>query len=804
MSFVATEGLQGIARASLLAVALVPLLYVPDFMLPYVVPRAILMRAGVAVGAGLLVWTAGTGRWSPADWRDPILLSLAALTLVAAVSSFAAASPHHGLFGNFERMWGTLQWAHLTVFYVLLRTFHGNREWRLYLRLSVYAAVGVAAFTMFEHAAESAYPILVPQSTVSTLGNSGYVGGYLLLAAGATVLVSIRSQKAVRSAAWRLAILALFGLAVAFTGNRAGPLGAVLGGGAGTVLYLTNRGGRWKATATWIGATLLAIGSALAALWLMAPDVFRSLPVLRSLVDIDPSTGSLAGRLGAWEAGIEGFLHRPLLGWGPENFELSYDRFVDPAMHRLRLNQLAPGSLEFDRAHNVLIGTLAETGAIGLTAYIGLWASIFVVALKGYTEGELSAAEAGALLAAFLGYFAYLQFWFEDHSSAVLLITLLAYLRHRRTGQRLFRSGNPEQRSVGQAFLWGTAGLGIVTLGLWANGRTALAARQMADAHGAGELGQKVRLYEEARRLEVREQRSVATEYAAAMGRLGVESAPALRTSDSLRAIYSRGVEGADRALAPVAARNPMAASVDAARGRLATGAALVFARDGVRVTARRSLRSAIQKSPGLLENRHYLASVEALFGNREAARDELRGALAVYDGYGRTYYLMSRMTGGDTDSVSLSWLRRSFWLDFYPEDHAYLRRTAEVLLKRGEAGRAERLFTAYVASRYLPGLRERDDPFAAERKRFFRDLDAEVAPAGRERRPYAITSRDLPFLAMWIRAAAAAGRCDRAVTAAQVLLNGLSEAERTASLRPVLADQIDRLRTRCRGRSPS
>lgn len=786
-------------------VVLTPLLYVPGFMFPYVVPRATVMRAAAAVGAGLLIWIIGTHRSSPVDARDPILWSLLALVAISGLSALAGPGVRHSLFGDFERMWGTVQWAYLTIFYVLLRIFFGDPEWRLYLRVAVYVGAGVATFALFEYLAESAYRTFTGQPTVSTLGNSGYVGGYLLLAAGAAVLAAGHVQKRLCSAAWGLAAPALFGSAVLLAGNRAGLLGAAFGGAAGAALYLADRGVRWKATAAWSGAGLMAVAVVLGAFWLLAPDAFRGFPVLRRLAAIDPSTGSLAGRFGAWTAGIEGFLHRPLLGWGPENFELAYDRFVDPAMHRLQVNQLAPGSLQFDRAHNVLLGTLTETGILGLAAYLGLWASIFIVVFRAWTEDELGAVEAGTLLAAFLGYFVYLQFWFEDHSSAVLLVTLAAFLRYRHTGQRLFRVRSPEGRSLARSVVWGTAALGVVVLALWTSGRTALAARQMARANAAGELGSKVRLYEGARRLAVPEQRSVATEYASAMGELGLESAAALRPSDSLRALYSRGVEGADRALTPVAARNPLAAPVDAARGRLAAGAALVFAGDGVRATARRSLRSAIQKSPALLENRHDLANVEALFGNREAARDELREALAVYDGYGRTYYLMSRMTGEGVDSASLSWLRRSLWLDFYPESRSYLRSTVESLLRRGEPRRAESLLRTYAASRYLPALRAQQadgDSVAAEREAFVRGLTARVQPGGREDRPYGILSRDLPLLALWPRAAAVAGDCRRAALAMSVLINGLSERARTASLLPTLSGQLSRLRNRCTGGS--
>lgn len=787
-----------IGVTAILVVTLIPLAYAPAFMFPYVVPRALLVRSALGMGAGALLWILGTRRLVALDLRDPLLLALVAATAISLVTGAAGPAPQNSLFGGFERMWGSVQWVYLTLFYVLLRTFLGDSRWRLVLRIALFVAIGVAAFALFEFVVERSYPAFEGRSIVSTLGNSGYLASYLLLAAGTAVIVFERYCESARPVTYGATILAVFGGVIVLSGNRASFIGAVLGVSAGLLFLLGSRSGQWKDIAVWLSAGLLGIVVALGIGWLLMPDVVLGIPVLRRLVLLDPSTGSLAARFGTWEAGLKGFAARPLLGWGPENFDLAYTRFGDLAMHRLDLNQLAAGSLEFSRAHNVLVGALTESGAAGLAAYLSVWLSFFATWHRAWKEDRLTDVEAGALLAASVGYFVYLQFWFEDHSSVVLFITLAAYLRYRRSERLLFKTGSAERLVIRRRAFWGTASLGVVLLALWMNGRTALASNEVYRAHTAAELDPKVEHYETARRLDVPEQQSIATEFASAMAALGLQSASGLRSSDSLRAIYSRGVEGADRALAPVARRNPLDARVDAARGRLAAGAALVFAGKEIRATTRRTLRSAIEKSPRLLEYRHSLANFEALFGNREAAREELRKALSVYDGYGRTYYMMSRLSETIGDSASLSWLRKSFWLDFYPEQHGYLRGVVDTLVQRGQPEKAASLLREYVASRYLPELWEKRDPFAAERKEFLENLTAEVGPGGREDRPYQIWRKDLPLLSMWPRASAAAGDCQGATSAMALLLNGLRKREGTESLRPVLASQLNRLRERC------
>lgn len=786
--------LQATTVAVLLLVVLAPLVSVSAMMYPSIVSKALLVRSAVGVGTAFLVWMLATNAWEAVDSRDPVLWSLIGLTAISGLSGLAGSSPHHSFFGDFERTWGAVQWGYLTLLYLLLRTFLGKREWRLVLRAALFVAVGVAAFAALEFVVQRIYPSFAEQQTVGTLGVTGYLGSYMVLAAGLALAVADRFGSTARSALEASAAVALFVIVLLLTGNRAALLGAVAGAAVGSGFFLLARVERPIAVASWLGAGFTLAFAALWSLWLLSPELLLEIPVLRRVVLFEPSSGSVAGRLGAWEAGLEGFVARPLTGWGPENFDLLYARFVDPEMHRLH-----PGNMTWDRAHNVIVGNLAEVGPAGLAAYLALWGSILLTGVRSWREDRLQALEAAALLAAFTGYFVYVQFWFEDHSTAVLLITLAAYLRYRRRGARFFRLERSESRSLPRSALWGTVCLGIAGAVLWVNGRSALAAASMVQANGADEVRTKVQHFEEARRLEVPERRSIAIEYASSMADLGLESAPAIRASDSLRTLYSRGVEGADRALEIAAEQNPLDAWVDAERGRLAAAAALVFAGEGIQNLARESLKRAVAKSPALLAHRHTLATTEALLGDREAARTTLREALGVYDGHGRTYYLLSRMSGSMGEGRALTRLRQSFWLDYYPEEKGYLRRTIGALLERREAEEAERLLTVYVASRYLPGLREQGDYFAAEREEFRRSLAAEIRPSGLEDRPYRIDRRDLPLLAMWPRAAMAAGDCRRAVMATGVLLNGLSERQRTASLRPTIARQFERLRDRCR-----
>ena len=52
-------------------------------------------------------------------------------------------------------------------------------------------------------------------------------------------------------------------------------------------------------------------------------------------------------RLLSISTGREGFLERPVLGWGPENYNLVFDKYYNPKLY--------PAENWFDHAHNIFL-----------------------------------------------------------------------------------------------------------------------------------------------------------------------------------------------------------------------------------------------------------------------------------------------------------------------------------------------------------------------------------------------------------------------------------------------------------------
>lgn len=256
-----------------------------------------------------------------------------------------------------------------------------------------------------------------------SLGNPAYVAPYLIFTL--FYIFSLWINRTAKSfwhkTARYIAPLAFFAFFFMLSQTRAG----IVGLGAAIFaffLYLFFALPQWRKRLFLIFAAVVVIGSLL--IGFRNSSFVRSLPGGR-IFDITLSEHTVSTRLWTWGSAWHGFLKRPVFGWGPENFSAVFDKYFDPRHH-------VPGANTetwFDRAHSIYFDYLAETGMLGLVAYLGIFGAIFwglvgrgglvwrernIVALSGKQPtakireegGVTSPLESALLFALLIGYLA--------------------------------------------------------------------------------------------------------------------------------------------------------------------------------------------------------------------------------------------------------------------------------------------------------------------------------------------------------------------------------------------------------------
>jgi len=355
--------------------------------------------------------------------RSLVSLSLFAFLLVMLASTIFSPQPSFSFWGNMYKNQGYMTWDHYIGFYLILLFFFKHpKQWRnlFFIAIgtaSVVSIIGIAQALIngFEH------------RIASMLGNPNFLAAYLLLIIPISVAFFAKKPSALLGAAMFLQIFAFF-----LTQTRGAYLGFLVSSFVFTVLYLYNqRSIPLKRLSILVGLpiVLLVTGYSL----LITTSLSSQLPksVEGRFFNYENLIGDSAPRVEAWQAGWQGMLKRPLLGYGPENFFVAFDEHYTGALdHTGSLAQ--EGSLWeswFDKAHNFIIDTGVTTGFLGLFTYLAIFISAIWVLIKNGSRNRDQGAGiiAIGIIAALIGYLVQNLFGFDTLIPGIYLILLCAY-----------------------------------------------------------------------------------------------------------------------------------------------------------------------------------------------------------------------------------------------------------------------------------------------------------------------------------------------------------------------------------------
>ncbi len=121
-----------------------------------------------------------------------------------------------------------------------------------------------------------------------------------------------------------------------------------------------------------------------------------------------------------WDFSKKSIAERPYFGWGLDNFDKSFQEHYDNTI----LEKKNGGEAWFDRAHNILIDNLVETGYVGMIAfvlvYIALIYCLSYVVLKSVDRENQTLAF--VLLVYFFGHLLELQTAFDNGISYIVIV----------------------------------------------------------------------------------------------------------------------------------------------------------------------------------------------------------------------------------------------------------------------------------------------------------------------------------------------------------------------------------------------
>lgn len=328
--------------------------------------------------------------------RKPLFIAVSAFMLTFLFASIFAHDPNAAFWSNYERGEGGFQMLHYYAFFALLVLFFDKKDdWIKLFRISVLVSFLLIAYGVFANLGLapkfiSTYPQAPPEGFWKrltqgrfhgSLGNPAYVAPYLIFSmfylASLWNWSNISGRlKGLKKLAIYGGIFSLFSFFFLLSQTRAG----IIGLGVAVfvfLIYLVAASPHWRKLLS-VVLIILILASGVV-LRYKDSQLIHSLPFWK-IFNISLSVSglwTLNTRFWTWGSAWQGFLDRPILGWGPENFTAVFDKYFDPRHHVPDQNT----ETWFDRAHSIYFDYLAETGILGLAAYL----SIFAVILSGFS-----------------------------------------------------------------------------------------------------------------------------------------------------------------------------------------------------------------------------------------------------------------------------------------------------------------------------------------------------------------------------------------------------------------------------------
>jgi len=399
-------------------VPFIPLIAPGSLFFPFITGKNFFFRILVEILLGLwLILAVYNKKYKPR--RSWILISIIAFVFVAALSSFFGENLYRSLWSNYERMEGLITYLHLLAyFFILVDVLATEKLWRRFFNVSLGVSAVVGVYGVLQLAGKLA----IHQSNVrldATLGNASYLAIYMVFHIFIALFYFAKERRWYR---WFYApLVALQALILYHTATRGAILGLLAGlAVAVAIIALLSKERRIKIfAASAIAFMVLASGGFLLA---KNTSFVKNSPVLSRFASISLRETTTQSRFVIWGMAWKGFKEKPVLGWGPENFNLIFDKYYEPILYKQET--------WFDRAHNVFFDRLTTNGILGLLAYLAIFVSAFYYLLFRKRSG-LGVYDSAILSGLLVAYLFHNLFVFDNITSFLLFFSVVGYIHFR-------------------------------------------------------------------------------------------------------------------------------------------------------------------------------------------------------------------------------------------------------------------------------------------------------------------------------------------------------------------------------------
>lgn len=482
---------------SLVVILFLPIVILPPSFQPSDWTRSIVFRTIMATLIFLLLFkffykkelSFWVPKWKISFYLPFLILSAFFINLITA--TIFSQDIAFSIFGSPTRAGGMLNLLFFFIFSLMLAIFINKNQWEKLFRalFIVGSLVSLLAMVQYFNIFKNIFIAYEGGSTPSLLGNSTILAIYVLFLSFLSFVFFIQKQNK-KEKMWYGALFLLFIFTIFITGSRAGYLGLLVGFLYFFLFYpvrnkspetpadsLVNRISNgvypypqklklFKITA----ASMLLLSMMVIAVFNFFPQLGEKNNILKTIttrVSVERIAKDIFGtRLSVWKMTVRAIQDKPLLGWGPENFYIGFEKYYDPTPFSIP-------KLLWDRPHNVVLDVAISSGLISLLLYSMFWVTLFwkLNAAKHAQKEDANYADnmlkIHGVQAMFIGYLIVLFFNFDSFTTYLVSFFFIGYSFYLIPLQEEKIAILPPQNNFLQKKSLGVVGFGILILFAW-------------------------------------------------------------------------------------------------------------------------------------------------------------------------------------------------------------------------------------------------------------------------------------------------------------------------------------------------
>lgn len=345
-----------------------------------------------------------------------MLISLFGVYLFATIFSL---DPSFSLWGSPYRSGGFVNFAFYIVFSILAFIIIKKSSWGKIWNFNLLIGVLISVIAVFQHYSIFPQVFIFSVRPVSTIGGPTFLASYLLLLSFLSLSFGIITKNIGKKIFYFTSFLLFIFVSIILTQCRAVFLG-LFSGLFWFIFFYSKKMFLMRLL------TLFFLFLGIFGFYFLKnhPGTYSHETLTGITIDriLSISNGD-ASRLSAWKISLSALKNRPILGYGPENFSIGFEKNYDPALPSVTKDW---GSW-WDRAHNFIFDISVTAGIPALIIYLALFGTLFLKLQKLKKLCPEEKIIAHGIQATFIAYLTANLFNFDTFSAYLVSFLMIGY-----------------------------------------------------------------------------------------------------------------------------------------------------------------------------------------------------------------------------------------------------------------------------------------------------------------------------------------------------------------------------------------